>query len=131
MYYLNGGITDEAKLLRHIVTPPSYKHVRLGHAGEKFLQTLMRYGLLKCMKTCKLKFCEHCTIGKKIRVKFGAINHDTHEILKYVHSDIWGPTKIASIGGSHYFIIFIDDFSRRVWVYTMRANDEVLEIFVK
>ncbi|KAH9684587.1 hypothetical protein KPL70_013604 [Citrus sinensis] len=68
---------------------------------------------------------------KKTRVKFGTANHDTREILEYVHSDVWGPTKTASIGGSHYFVTFVDDFSRRVWVYTMRAKDEVLEIFVK
>ncbi|KAH9650145.1 hypothetical protein KPL70_026248 [Citrus sinensis] len=69
--------------------------------------------------------------GKKTRIKFGTANHDTREILEYVHSDVWGPTKTASIGGSHYFVTFVDDFSRRVWVYTMRAKDEVLEIFVK
>ena len=91
----------------------------------------MRYELLKGTKTCKLNFCEHCVVGKKTRVKFGTANHDTREILEYVHSDVWGPTKTASIGGSHYFVIFVDDFSRRVWVYTMRAKDEVLEIFVK
>ncbi|KAH9682404.1 hypothetical protein KPL71_027339 [Citrus sinensis] len=61
---------------------------------------------------------------KKTRVKFGTANHDTREILEYVHSDVWGPTKTASIGGSHYFVTFIDDFSKRVWVYTMRAKDE-------
>ncbi|KAH9802505.1 Integrase catalytic domain-containing protein [Citrus sinensis] len=69
--------------------------------------------------------------GKKTRVKFGTANHDTHKILEYVYSDVWGPTKTASIGGSHYFVTFVDDFSIRVWVYTMRAKDEVLEIFVK
>ncbi|KAH9792408.1 hypothetical protein KPL71_004103 [Citrus sinensis] len=69
--------------------------------------------------------------GKKTRVKFGTTNHDTREILEYVHSDVWGPTKTTSIGGSHYFVTFVDDFSRRVWMYTMRAKDEVLEIFVK
>ncbi|KAH9688249.1 Integrase catalytic domain-containing protein [Citrus sinensis] len=91
----------------------------------------MRYGLLKDTKTCKLNFCEHCVVGKKTRVKFGTANHDTREILKYIHSDVWGPTKNASIGGSYYFITFVDDFSRRVWMYTMRAKDEVLEIFMK
>ena len=83
------------------------------------------------IKGTKLNFCEHCVVGKKIRVKFDTTNHDTREIPKYVHSDVWGPTKTASIGGSHYFVTFVDDFSRRVWVYTMRANDEVLQIFVK
>ena len=91
----------------------------------------MRYGLLKGTKTCKLNFCEHCVVGKKTRVKFSTANHDTCEILEYVHSGIWVPTKTISIGESHYFVIFVDDFSIRVWVYTMRANDEVLEIFVK
>ena len=74
----------------------------------------MNRGLLKCTKTYKLKFCEYCIVGKKIRIKFDTVNHDTYEIIEYVHSDIWRPTKTASIGGSHYFVTFIDDFSIRV-----------------
>ncbi|KAH9704495.1 retrovirus-related pol polyprotein from transposon TNT 1-94-like protein [Citrus sinensis] len=131
LYYLKGGTTDEANVVEAHSDTTKLWHVRLGHTGEKSLQTLMRHGLLKGTKTYKLNFCEHCVVGKKTRVKFGTTNHDTHEILEYVHSDVWGPTKTASIGRSHYFVTFIDDFSRRVWVYTMRAKDEVLEIFVK
>ncbi|KAH9783052.1 Integrase catalytic domain-containing protein [Citrus sinensis] len=131
LYYLKGSTTDEANVIEAHSDTTKLWHVRLGHAGEKSLQTLMRHGLLKGTKTCKLNFCEHCVVGKKTRVKFGTANHDTREILEYVHSDVWGPTKTASIGESHYFVTFVDDFSRRVWVYTMRANDEVPEIFVK
>ncbi|KAH9684519.1 Integrase catalytic domain-containing protein [Citrus sinensis] len=131
LYYLKGSTTDEANVVEAHSDTTKLWHVRLGHAGEKSLQTLMRHGLLKGTKTCKLNFCEHCVVGKKTRVKFGTANHDTREILEYVHSDVWGPTKTASIGGSHYFVTFIDDFSRHVWVYTMRAKDKVLEIFVK
>ncbi|KAH9793297.1 hypothetical protein KPL71_004477 [Citrus sinensis] len=131
LYYLKGGITDEANVVEAHNDTTKLWHVRLGHAGEKSLQTLMRHGLLKGTKTCKLNFCEHFVVGKKIKVKFGTANHDTREILEYVHIDVWGPTKTASIGGSHYFITFVDDFSRRVWVYTMRVKDEVLDIFVK
>ena len=39
-------------------------HMRLGHAGEKSLQTLAMQGLLKCAKTCKLDFCEQCVLRK-------------------------------------------------------------------
>ncbi|KAH9706402.1 hypothetical protein KPL70_012195 [Citrus sinensis] len=131
LYYLKGGTTDEANVVEAHSDTTKLWHVQLGHAGEKSLQTLMTHGLLKGTKTCKLNFCEHCVVGKKTRVKFGTVNHDTREILEYVHSDVWGPTKTASIGGSHYFVTFIDDFSIRVWVYTIRAKDEVLEIFVK
>ena len=43
--------------------------MRLGHTGEKSLQALARQGLLKDAGTCKLKFCEHCVIRKKTKVK--------------------------------------------------------------
>jgi len=95
-------------------------HMRLGHAGEKSMQTLVKKGLLKGAETCKLDLCEHCIIGKKTKVKFGTASHCTEGILDYVHTDVWGPTKTASIGGNHYFVSFIDDYSRRCWVYTMR-----------
>ncbi|CAL9031518.1 unnamed protein product [Prunus brigantina] len=81
--------------------------------------------------TCKLEFCEHCVLGKQTRVKFGTAIHHTKGILDYVHTDVWGPSKNASWGGSHYFVSFVDDFSRRIWVYTMKRKDEVLKIFPK
>ncbi|CAL8990667.1 unnamed protein product, partial [Prunus brigantina] len=106
-------------------------HMRLGHAGEKALQGLVKQGLLKGAKACKLEFCEHCVLGKQTRVKFGTAIHHTKDILDYVHTDVWGPSKNASWGGSHYFVSFVDDFSRRIWVYTMKRKDEVLKIFPK
>ena len=63
-------------------------HIRLEHAGKKSLQTLANQGLLKGAKTCKLEFCEHCLIGKKIKVKFGTAIHYTEEILDYVHTGV-------------------------------------------
>ena len=105
-------------------------HMRLGHAGEKSLQTFSMQGLLKGAKTCKLDFCEQCVLGKQKRVKFGTAIHNTKGILDYIHTDVWGPTKTASLGGKHYFVTFVDDFSRRVWVYTMKSNDEVFETFL-
>ena len=105
-------------------------HMRLGHAGEKSLQTLAMQGLLKGAKTCKLDFCEQCVLGKQKRVKFGTAIHNTEGILDYIHTDVWGPTKTASLGGKHYFVTFVDDFSRRVWVYLLKSKDEVFETFL-
>ena len=106
-------------------------HMRLGHAGEKSLQNLAKQGLLKGTKVCKLEFCEHCVLGKQRKVKFGTGIHNTKGILDYVHSDVWGPAKTPSLGGRYYFVTFIDDFFRRVWVFTMKSKDEVLGIFLK
>ena len=62
--------------------------MRLGHASEGALQNLIKQGLLKGAKTCKLDFCEHCVIGKQTRVKFSTVVHNTKDILDYVHSDV-------------------------------------------
>ena len=106
-------------------------HMRLGHVGEKVLQSLVKQGILKDAKTRNVGFYEHCVLGKHTKVKFGTTIYRTEGILDYVHSDVWGPSKNVSFGGPRYFVIFIDDFSRRVWVYTMRHKDEVLEVFLR
>ena len=49
-------------------------------------------------------------------MKFKTARHKTEGILDYVHSDVWGPTRELSLGGSQYFVTFIDDFSKKVWV---------------
>ena len=76
-------------------------HMHLGHAGENALQRLMKQGLLKGAKTCKLEFYEHCVLGKQTRVKFGTTVHQMKGTLDYVHTDVWGPAKVASLRGKH------------------------------
>jgi hypothetical protein len=34
-----------------------------------------------------------------------------------------------SIGGAKYFLTFIDDFSRFLWVYTIKSKDKVFGKF--
>ncbi|CAL8995464.1 unnamed protein product, partial [Prunus brigantina] len=136
LYFLRGstilgGAVSPKPPTRDSTNTTRLWHMRLGHAGEKALQGLVKQGLLKGAKACKLEFREHCVLGKQTRVKFGIAIHHTKGILDYVHTDVWGPSKNASWGGSHYFVSFVDDFSRRIWVYTMKRKDEVLKIFPK
>lgn len=41
--------------------------------------------------------------------------------LQLVHSDLAGPFQ-QSPGGSHYFILYIDNFSRHVWIYFLKTK---------
>jgi len=104
-------------------------HMRLGHMSEKGLCELHKQGLLKGVKSCKLDFCKYCVFGKQHRIRFKTAIHKTKEILEYVHSDVWGPAQVRSKGGAEYFVTFIDDFSRKVWVYFLKNKFEVLDKF--
>ena len=103
-------------------------NMQLGHMGECGMMELHKRNLLKGIKTCKLDFCKYYVFGKKNKVQFKTTTHKTEEVLDYVHTDVWGPVRVASLGGSMYFLSFIDDYSRKVWVYFMRHK---LETFAK
>ena len=49
------------------------------------------------------------------------------EKLELVHTDVWGPTQVSSLGGSHYYVTFIDDATRKVWVYFLRQKFDVFQ----
>ena len=50
--------------------------------------------------------------------------------LQLVHSDLCGPFPVASFSGYMYFLTFIDDFSRRTWVYFLKLKSEVFNMFL-
>ncbi|KAL9270861.1 Retrovirus-related Pol polyprotein from transposon TNT 1-94-like protein [Drosera capensis] len=104
-------------------------HMRLGHMGERGMLELHKRNLLKGVKSCKLDFCKFCVLGKQCKVQFRGATSNTKGILDYIHSDVWGPVRVPSKGGSLYFVTFIDDFSRRVWVYFMKHKSEVFDKF--
>ncbi|KAJ0859324.1 putative RNA-directed DNA polymerase [Helianthus annuus] len=46
-------------------------------------------------------------------------------LLDYVHSDLWGPARVASKGGTNYILTIIDDFSRKVWSFFLKHKRDV------
>ena len=53
------------------------------------------------------------------------------EKLELVHTDLWGPSPVASVGDSRYYITFIDDSSKKEWVYFLKNKSDVFETFKK
>ncbi|KAL2623656.1 hypothetical protein R1flu_003861 [Riccia fluitans] len=106
-------------------------HRRLGHMSEKGMEVLRKQNLLSGLKSSKLDFCEHCVFGKHKRSAFGIGIHRSTEVLEYAHSDVWGKSPIPSHSGKEYYISFIDDYLRYVWVYFLHHKSEVFATFVK
>ncbi|TXG60237.1 hypothetical protein EZV62_014810 [Acer yangbiense] len=104
-------------------------HKRFGHMSERGLSELSKQNLLNGDNVNKLEFCENCVLGKQHRLSFSTAQHNTKKILKYVHSDLWGPSKVPTHGGNLYFLSLIDDFTRKVWVYLLKSKDLAFESF--
>ena len=49
--------------------------------------------------------------------------------IRPVHSDVYGPLTRIPNGGKRYFITFIDDYSRKTWVYTVKEKSEAFIVF--
>lgn len=52
-------------------------------------------------------------------------------ILDFVHSDLVGLMESKSIGGARYILTFIDDYSRKIFVYFIKEKSEVLNKFIE
>ena len=51
------------------------------------------------------------------RVSFTKTPREPKKVrLEMVHTDVWEPSPVSSLGGSRFYVTFIDDFSRKVWV---------------
>ena len=87
----------------------------LGHIGEKGLRLLHGKGMVEVMPkfSFDFDFCEHCVYGKKSQVRFPSDATREEGILKLVHSDVFGPVSVPSLGKSIYYVSFIDDFLRK------------------
>ncbi|GJT21084.1 retrovirus-related pol polyprotein from transposon TNT 1-94 [Tanacetum coccineum] len=120
---LNDSVMRQDCLLRQVW----YKS--LGHISEAGLHVLEKKGLFGRESLGKLDFCENCILRKSHRVRFGVGRHTTQEVIDYVHSDLWGPSQVESLGSKRYFLSIIDDYSRRVWVYILRFKHEAFGKF--
>ena len=96
-------------------TDASLWHCRLGHMSEKGMKMLLSKGKLLELKSINLDMCESYILGKQKMVSFLKTGRTPKAgKLELVHTDLWGPSPFAFLGGSRYYITFIDDSSRKV-----------------
>jgi hypothetical protein len=115
----------QTNLTRHDkIDPIMLWHERMRHIGEKGLQAMQKKGIVESFPKCGLEVnvCEHFIYGKKIRMRFPSRATRENVIIELVHSDVFGPVTVPSLGGSIYYVSFIDYFSRDTWIYFLRKK---------
>nr|GEV29091.1 retrovirus-related Pol polyprotein from transposon TNT 1-94 [Tanacetum cinerariifolium] len=132
LYQLEEEIIEEAKAS---ISSHSPSHIfvvswnqKLRHMSEQGMKILVKKKLIPGLIKVSLPFCEYCVISEQHCLKFKASNSRSVFVLELVHSDVW-QASVQSLGGAKYFVSFINDYSRRRWVYPIKKKCDVFEFF--
>ena len=135
LYYLkcrwNGASVNAAETR---TTNEELWHRRFGHLGVRNLQKLAREELVNAFdydKSREIGFCQPCVEGKLHKSPFPDRGKRAKKPLALVHSDVCGKMSTQSLSGGLYFLSFIDDYTRFVWVYILKTKDQVFQKFLE
>ena len=97
-------------------------HQRFCHIGVQSL----KYSLGESFTANdSLPLCSTCVLSKQhekiIRTPVPPISCP----FELVHSDVCGPISVPCFSGQRYFVVYVDDYSRRVWVYFVRSKESL------
>ncbi|CAJ2633694.1 unnamed protein product [Trifolium pratense] len=109
-------------------------HLRFGHLNFGGLELLSKKEMVRGLPYINHpnQVCEGCLLGKQFKMSFPKESSSrAQKPLELIHTDVCGPIKPRSLGKSNYFLLFIDDFSRKTWVYFLKEKSEVFENFKK
>lgn len=98
------------------------------HINENGLHILVKKYVLQGLNNVDLEKYSHYMVDKQVKVFFKS--HPPlrkSNLLQLVHSDICDPLKIKSFRDTLHF--FIDECSRKLWVYALTIKDQVLYKF--
>ena len=109
-------------------------HRRLGHISQERAKLLVDKGLVEGVKLeadSTPTTCESCAWAKTTRkmVTKEREGERCTAVGDEIHSDLWGPSPVETIGKKRYYISFTDDFSRYTSVYFLHTKDEALDSY--
>ncbi|KAG7544127.1 GAG-pre-integrase domain [Arabidopsis thaliana x Arabidopsis arenosa] len=111
-------------------------HRRYGHLNYKGLKMLQQQNMVRGLPQMKTseeaEKCVSCLVGKQHRESIPKKSvWRSSRRLQLIHSDLCGPISPASTSDKRYILTFIDDYSRKVWVYFLSNKSETFVLFTK
>ena len=75
----------------------------------------------------KVDACKGCTLRKYTKYSFHDIDSRAEAILERVHTNLCEPFLTTSTMKKMYYVIFIDDYSRKFWIYFMQKDQTFIK----
>ena len=107
----------------------------VGHVSYDRVKLLLAKGLVEGItldKESEASVCESCEWAKGMRKAIVKVRDgDRCEAVgDKVHSDLWGPAPVETLGKKQYYISFTDDHSRYTNVYFLATKDEAFNYYL-
>ncbi|KAJ9560019.1 hypothetical protein OSB04_005179 [Centaurea solstitialis] len=120
VYYLN-QLSSQPQINATTSVLPIQWHHRLGHP-------CLHLGLrFKSLSDSNLH-CQSCAINKCHKLPFGQNSFVAKKPLQLLYSDVWGPVQ-QSVDGFKYYVVFVDYYSKYVWLYPIKLKSDVSKLF--
>lgn len=103
-------------------------HNRMGHPCIANVKQVLHSCNIPCSFN-KMFFCDACAIGRSHALPFSSSQTTYGHPLQLVQTDIWGSSPMNSFNGFHYYISFVDMFTRYIWVYLLKSKSKVSQVF--
>lgn len=134
MFVLLASMVPESSTCLQTMTEDESQlwHRRYGHLSYKGLRTLRYREMVKGIPPLKAttKSCTDCLVGKQHREAIPKRSQwRASKKLQLVHADICGPITPSSNSDRRYILTFIDDYSRKVWIYFLIEKSEAFTTF--
>ena len=68
-------------------------------------------------------------MGKYTKAPFPTRDNREAGILDLIHTYVSGRMSYVSLNGFEYYVIFIDDYSKKTWIFFLKAKGEVFKCF--
>ena len=113
-------------------------HRCMGHIGANAAKQLVTKGFVTGIQLVPLDsdenpICDSCVAAKAKCHPVPKEREGTHstECGGKIHSDLWGPAPVKSLGGWHYYVSFMDDKTRETKLYLLCAKSETFKTYKK
>ena len=103
-------------------------HKRLCHISIERIKKLINDGVLEALDFTNFDICVDHIKGKQTNMTKKQSARRTYDILKIIHADISGPYDMC-LNGQRYFITFINDYSRYMYLFLLYDKCETLDAF--
>ena len=133
VYEWPAATSDSSPILAfsHVKTSSSNWHHRLGHPTPPILKHIISSYQLDSSSSLPKEFsCTACLSNKSHKLPFSVSSLTSKQPLEIIFSDVW-TSPIVSQDGFKYYVIFIDHFTKYIWIYPLKRKSDVQEVFTR